>query len=273
MIAVPAAGLRSRVLTALVLIPPVVAGVLWLPGPWLVALFAAVVLAAAWEWADLAGFRHGLAQFGFVLGIGGGLVASGLVSLEWVLLGGVVWWVAAVALVVSYPAVPRGRLPWAIMGILVLVPPWAALVGLAQGGLEGRIAILALFFLVWAADIGAYFTGRRYGRHRLTEVSPGKTWEGLAGGVLAAMLVAGLAAWALGFRGIGTVVFMGIAVMTVLASVLGDLLESLLKRLADRKDSGALLPGHGGLLDRIDSLTAAAPVFVLGLSLMWWSGL
>ncbi|MFP4131728.1 MAG: phosphatidate cytidylyltransferase, partial [Thiohalospira sp.] len=148
-------------------------------------------------------------------------------------------------------------------GLVALIPAWFSLVHL-HGTTDGPWWVLALMFLIWGADTGAYFAGRALGRHRLApSVSPGKTWEGAIGGLALALLAGTAVAMAAGLA-IPTG-FSLVAAVTVAASVVGDLGESLLKRAADRKDSGTLFPGHGGVLDRVDSLLAATPVFVLGL--------
>jgi phosphatidate cytidylyltransferase len=130
--------------------------------------------------------------------------------------------------------------------------------------------ILLIVAVVASADIGGYFTGRAWGKHKLKPaVSPGKTWEGFAGGVAANILLA-LVLWQV--TGSNLVILLAIILPTSLVSVLGDLLESMVKRHRGIKDSGALLPGHGGVLDRVDSLTAAAPVFALALLASGWTG-
>ncbi len=274
----PVSPLARRAVTAVVLVPVVVYGVLALPSAYFGALMAVFVLAGAWEWADLSGYtapaRVGYVMLLAILLIVASNVASGPAGTRLILSAGVLFWVAAFVWVARYQsgrATPlletRGALM--ITGILVLVPAWVGLYALHRGGAAGPELVLLLMLLVWSADVGAFFTGRRFGRRKLaTRVSPGKTVEGVLGGVvLAAMVIAAYAAfrvqtpgWASGLMVLG--------VATVLVSVLGDLLESLVKRRAGRKDSGVLIPGHGGALDRIDSLTAAAPVFVLGLVLM-----
>jgi len=152
-----------------------------------------------------------------------------------------------------------------VAGPFVLLPAWLALVRLhAQGPtLDGPQLLTFLLLLVVAADVGAYFAGRAFGKHKLApRVSPGKTWEGVAGGLAGASLLA--LAGALWFE-LPLPRFVLLCVLVVMISVVGDLAESLFKRHAGVKDSGSILPGHGGILDRIDSLTAAGPCFVLGM--------
>ncbi len=153
-----------------------------------------------------------------------------------------------------------------VAGILALVPSWLALVRLLHAPPRGPQWVLFMLLLVWVADIGAYFFGRRFGRVRLApEVSPGKTWEGVLGGAAGSALVAiAGSAW---FR-IPLFAFVPLCLAAVGFSIVGDLTESLLKRFAGMKDSGTVLPGHGGVMDRIDSLTGAAPVLLLGLSFL-----
>lgn len=267
-----------RVVTAVVLVPVVVYGVLALPSAYFALLMAVFVLAGGWEWADLSG--HPVpARAAYVAVLAALLFAAAKLvdrppGLRLILASGVLFWGAALVWVARYQsgrATPllerRGAL--SVTGVLVLVPAWAALYALHRGGAAGPERALLLMLLVWSADIGAYFAGRRFGRRKLAmRVSPGKTIEGVLGGVaLAAVVMAAYAAFRVQAPGWGAgLMLLGVA--TVLASVLGDLLESLIKRMAGRKDSGVLVPGHGGALDRIDSLTAAAPVFVLGLALM-----
>ena len=176
-------------------------------------------------------------------------------------------------LVIGYPRLAGFwyRLPvLALAGYLLLVPSWAAVVHLQDAGalgLDGFWALLFVLLWVWAADTGAYFAGRAFGRHKLApSVSPGKTIEGLVGGAALALLVAALVAWK-GPVSADIAPLLLVALVTVIASVLGDLFESMIKRQSGIKDSGTILPGHGGMLDRIDSVTAALPVAVAMLSL------
>ena len=178
------------------------------------------------------------------------------------------WWGVALLFILIYP---RGSRLWAahpsmvsLAGVLSLIPGWVALAGLHWH--VGKEYALLLLLLVWGADVGAYFAGRAFGRRKLApQVSPGKTWAGVIGALVTAVIVSlgGAAMMQLPHAEWGVLVL--ISVVTVAASIIGDLSESMFKRLSGIKDSGGILPGHGGILDRIDSLVAAAPIFVLGL--------
>jgi phosphatidate cytidylyltransferase len=170
-----------------------------------------------------------------------------------------VWWVAALIWIVAIPTAVNSATA-AVAGLFVLIPAWFALVKLHE---HGPSVLLFLLLLVVAADVGAYFSGRKFGRNKLApKVSPGKTWEGVFGGLFGAALVAAVG---VSWFGVPAVPFVALSLIAVIASIVGDLTESLFKRHAGIKDSGSLLPGHGGVLDRVDSVTAAAPVFLIGL--------
>jgi phosphatidate cytidylyltransferase len=182
------------------------------------------------------------------------------------------WWSFALLWVKSYPgsAVIWRSLPMrSLMGVLVLAFAWLAAVFLLSFPRGGALMVVAVL-LVAAADIGAYFTGKAFGKHKLApDVSPAKTWEGFWGGMFCALAVAAVI-WSLlppQFDHLGLIAVLAIAMATALASVVGDLTVSMVKRESGLKDSGSLLPGHGGLLDRLDSLCGAIPVFALGLIL------
>jgi phosphatidate cytidylyltransferase len=256
--------LRQRVMTALALGAVALLAVFFLPHAAMMVLLALLVLAGAWEWSAFPGFTHYSARLGYVALVGLGVAATWLLDasgadLDVVLYTAVLWWLVALAWIVMFPGAVSGAAA-GIAGLFVLVPVWLALVRLHE---QGPALMLFLLLLVVAADIGAYFAGRRFGRKKLApRVSPGKTWEGVAGGVIGAGIVA-----LVGLRifGVPAAPFIGLSFVTVLASVVGDLTESLFKRHAGVKDSGSLLPGHGGVLDRVDSVTAAAPIFLVGL--------
>jgi phosphatidate cytidylyltransferase len=184
------------------------------------------------------------------------------------------WWAIALLWVKAYPlssGLWGSKGARSVMGLLVLVPAWLALSYLRSLP-EGVYLILVVIGLVVAADVGAYFTGRAFGKAKLAPaVSPGKSWAGFWGG-LASCLTLMAILWRIWPEGmpISLPAALGLALVTGLASVLGDLLESMIKRHRGIKDSGNLLPGHGGIMDRIDSITAAAPVFALGLIVSGW---
>jgi phosphatidate cytidylyltransferase len=265
-----ASGFRQRVLTALLLAGVVVAVLLALPPGAAVAVVAVVVLAGAWEWAGFAGCRQAPARFAYTVAIGVGVYAawrctSDAAGLAAFLRLAALWWAAAFLWVVVAPK-RGGRAAAAVVGFAVLVPAAIGLARLALVEPRGQELLLYLIVLIAAADVGAYFGGRSLGRHKLApSVSPGKTWEGFAAGMAGAALaaVAGAA-----FFGRPLMPWLAACVSVALVSVVGDLVESMFKRRAGLKDSSGLLPGHGGVLDRIDSLTAAGPAFLLALQLM-----
>lgn len=269
--------LKQRVLTAVLLIVPLVAAVIWLPPAGFAALMALVVLIGAWEWAALSGATRGMERGLYVALVAGLLFASwfafGTRHAHWLALLGGLGWLAGLLAVIAYEQGRFQRMParavmWCL-GAWILVPAWLSLLALHARPFNGVYWVLALFVLIWGADTAAYFSGRRWGRRRIAaSVSPGKTLAGLIGALCCA-LVLGLAfAAPLRINGVEAIGVVLLALITVSFSVLGDLVESLFKRLAGVKDSGRWLPGHGGLLDRIDSLTAAVPIFLAGLWLL-----
>lgn len=259
--------LKQRVFAALILIPLVVGSVLYLPTPLFAALLALVVLAAGWEWSRLIPVTSINARTAFLLLLVACLAGAWLlhdvpVFRHTVLVAALLWWLCALVWL-SRPTWGRDRRGLKIgVSLVTLVPVWLALVVIHS---ESRSLVLFLMVLIWIADSAAYFSGRRFGRHKLAPaVSPGKTWEGVAGGLSGSVLFALAAGALLGIGGHDLITFSILALLVAGISVVGDLLISLLKRQQGVKDSGHLIPGHGGILDRVDSLTAAAPVFVYG---------
>jgi phosphatidate cytidylyltransferase len=256
--------LRERVITALILAPLVLLVIFWLPHVATMAVLAALVVGAAWEWSAFPGFTRHSARFAYVATVALCIAGAWWFGVERDEIGRLIqaslaWWVLALIWVAAAPA-HVNRTSAAGAGLLVLVPVWLALVRLHEHGPQ---LMLFLILLVVAADVGAYFAGRQFGRRKLApRVSPGKTWEGVFGGFVAAALLAALGVW---WFEVDAARFLALCLLVVVASVIGDLTESLFKRHAGLKDSGNLLPGHGGLLDRVDSVTAAAPVFLVGL--------
>ena len=257
--------LRQRVITALLLGLPLLGILLFAPAPWILLVLALVIVLGAWEWGGLFAHHRAVRMFYALLFMALMLVtylmpAQG--NVQSLLLVAMAWWVLAACWIVFVPQFgTRGLI--ALSGALVLFPLWMALKTLLQHHQHAGELILCLLLIVTATDIGAYFTGRAIGTHKLApRVSPGKTWEGVAGGLLSSIIVAVLAARWLDVHA-GSFVVLGL--LTAIFSIVGDLTESLFKRHAGLKDSSNILPGHGGVLDRIDSITAAAPVFVYGL--------
>jgi phosphatidate cytidylyltransferase len=268
--------LKQRVVTAIVLLALVLGVIAGLPPAGFLVCMGAVILLGAWEWTRLAGLASPAARIMYVA-----LVAVLLpllylqepVQRRFFLAAGCLWWVYAYFLVRRFPALGRlWQQRWlpCIAGLLVLLPGWSALVAL-RASPHYLALILLMLALVAAADIGAYFAGRAFGRHKLApHVSPNKTWEGFAGGMCASCLVAlAFVTWAdtgLPLAPLLLLKVLAAALSIAVVSVVGDLFESMVKRMAGVKDSGSLLPGHGGVLDRIDSITAALPLFTLTLN-------
>ena len=270
--------LKQRIITAAILLPVAIIGFFLLQGLAFALFIGVVVTLGAWEWARLAGFASQAVRVGYAVVVA--LLLGVLYQLPgfapWLLALAVLWWLAATYLVLSYPQSSRlwGGAPGSLLiGLLVLLPSWQALVVLKQWEL-GNWLILAVMVLVWAADIGAYFSGKTFGRRKLApQVSPGKSWEGLIGGLLTSLAITLAVGIQRGWSARELILALLGAAVVVLISVIGDLTESMFKRSAGIKDSSQLLPGHGGVMDRIDSLTAATPVFVVLLWLAGWGAL
>ena len=254
--------LRTRILTAAVLAPLAIAAVLLLPPLPFAVLMGLVALAAAWEWAALAGLDSRQGRTGGVALIATCLVLLWLFPSAWsaALAVATAFWLGVALMILTWPwPLPAVRsAPFALaMSVPGLAGAWLAIM-LLKSLPDGGWIIVWTLALVAIADSGAYFAGRRFGRRRLApQVSPGKTWEGLAGGAVAG-IVWGLAGL-LWLPGAGWL-WLVACVVGIIAAVFGDLFESALKRARGVKDSGALLPGHGGVLDRLDASLAALPV-------------
>lgn len=279
--------LKQRIITAVILALLFLGGLFSLSEGGFALAIALVVMIAAWEWANMAGYSAQWQRVLYALFVGGVLAASahytefllfdgfevGSLQLERVrtlLIAACTWWAVALLWVQGYPAsaVLWGRkLLKALMGLLVLVPTWLAFVFLREEP-QGQWLIILVILVVACADIGAYFTGKAFGKRKLAiQVSPGKSWEGFWGGFTCCILLALVIGF--GFN-VGGWLMLAIIAPAALASVLGDLLESMVKRQRGIKDSSQLLPGHGGVLDRVDSITAAAPVLALAILLTGW---
>jgi phosphatidate cytidylyltransferase len=272
--------LRQRVITALLLAPLAILLILLLPTSVFAGLLAIAFLAAAWEWTRLAGMRSRVAR-GVTLGIV--LIAfAALWSLRdvaWLwpalIVAGVAWWVLVCVWLrhFAFAAAPttENRNLKLLAGAFVVFPAWVAGISIHGSPSHGHIWAFLAMLLVWAADTGAYFAGSYFGKGKrklAPQISPGKTWVGVYGAFATSALVAAVAGWLLGVRDLRLLGLIVVTILTVASSIVGDLLESLMKRHANVKDSGALFPGHGGLLDRLDSVFAALPVFALGKLLL-----
>lgn len=270
--------LRQRIITGALMAAVCVAVVLLAPVPVFIVFVGVIVALAGWEWANFCDIHGQLGRWLYA----GALITVGCAigfSLSWipmltaqtVFIASGIWWAIALLWVQGYPAsAVLWRSQWmrALMGGMVILPAWLGLTVLRQ--LEmGQWLVLAVVVIVAAADIGAYFSGRAFGRRKLAPaVSPGKSWEGVYGGVGAVAIVTVIFIFLTGHDGLFAALV--ITLSTGLVSVLGDLLESMLKRHRGIKDSSQLLPGHGGILDRIDGLLAAVPIFALALMATGW---
>lgn len=279
--------LKQRVLSAIVLIALVLCA-LFLFSPFYFALSLGLIATlGVWEWTQFANFKQPLARFCLAALLGafiflwlfteGNYLDAGRVFenyLPLLLINSVGWWVLALWLVITYPNSAKywgkNKPLQLLFAFSTLIPFVAAVLRLrldnyALDPHHGLFLLLYVFVLVWAADSGAYFAGRAFGKHKLApKVSPGKTWEGALGGLVTAAVLAFIfihfsAETLLGSRAMAGFILLSVA--TVAVSILGDLTESMFKRQAGIKDSSQLIPGHGGILDRIDSLTAAVPFF------------
>ena len=261
--------LKQRIITGLIVALLALLVLYYLPVEFFSICVALIIMVGAWEWANLASIENNSLRVAYAAATGClcWLLSMYSISSLVIISVGILWWISAFFLIRSYPVSGRwfsSKTVSLLMGFITLIPAWSAIVLLQSRG--DVLAIILLLFLVWAADVGAYFTGKCLGSHKLAEhVSPSKTIEGVLGGVVFSVAVAVAVGLFCDFsfaKGLGLLL---LTVMVALVSVVGDLLESLLKRERGVKDSSFLLPGHGGVLDRIDSLTAALPVYALAL--------
>jgi phosphatidate cytidylyltransferase len=261
--------LAKRVLTALILAPAIVLATLFLSTPWFSLVVGLMTIVAGWEYCNLINLGRFSNKSFYIIVI---LAAAFLLSISPSMLSPALyaasaWWMAALFLVINYPKssgfLKKNMAIGLINGLFLFIPMAASLAILHS---QERSFVLLLLFLIWAADSGAYFSGMRFGSKKLCpQVSPNKTFEGVFGGMFFAQVVAiGYAISIIQNPSLKDfLVFCFLGLVVTLFSIIGDLFESVLKRVTGQKDSGNILPGHGGLLDRIDSLTASAPIFLM----------
>jgi len=271
--------LKARLISAAIMVPLVVGGVLYLPDTWFALILGIILTAGAWEWSRLIPFSGTAAQLAYTAVIALFLWLLWMAGTEryisMLLWAAFLWWLWVLFWLSRPTAIQSSTLTATILkmsaGVLVILPTWAALVSLRVNEHNGPLLVLIMLVLVWLADSGAYFAGRQWGRNKLApDISPGKTREGVYGGLLVSVVFAAIAGGFYSQSVKWTLAFMLVALVAVMFSVAGDLLESLMKRQCGVKDSGNIIPGHGGILDRIDSLTAASPMYLLGIH---WLGL
>lgn len=277
-------SLQKRILTASILIPVVVLIILYAPIKVFAVLTAVVIALAAWEWTQMAGLKTVwgrvlallalpivlLTIFAILQSISHFFLNDGQffdeVSrvISWII---VLFWVMASIAVTRYPkgkVLYHSRLLNLFIGMMVILPAYFAILALQ---IKSPYLLIYIIALVCVADSAAYFIGKKWGKtHFCPELSPGKTLEGVGAALIAGLLVAGLGFFILKVK-MSVLIWFLLNVITVLFSIVGDLFESLFKREQNLKDSGNLLPGHGGVMDRLDSLTAAIPIFAIGLML------
>ncbi|WP_117233488.1 phosphatidate cytidylyltransferase [Vibrio maerlii] len=275
--------MKQRIITALILAPLVMLGIFELSLPMFIVMLAAISMLGFWEWTQFVESKSRMAALVPATLVGAislfvipfdALNLNMLSNAHYaVLTVGVIWWVAASWLAITYPnSTPiwkNSKLLRHAFGILTLLPFFWSVVMLRAENVQldpyhGARLVLFVCFLVWAADSGAYFAGKSFGKRKMApKVSPNKTIEGLVGGIIAALVVGWFTAGWFDIHFTSAWSMIVITLATVVISVLGDLVESMFKRVSGIKDSSNLIPGHGGILDRIDSLTAAFPVFAL----------
>lgn len=266
--------IKQRIITALVLAPLVLGSVFLLPVNGFAIFFAVVTLIGAWEWALLSGLKKPLQRLMYTF-----FVFVAMTISYWsykkdydyfILMPAIIVWLLAFFWICRYPALGWWEKPAvrSVCGILILSAAWLSMLELKALAF-GNGWLLLILLIVWSADVGAYFSGKRWGKTKLApQVSPGKTREGMYGGMVAVALTVLVFSWWNEFTFNALVYLMLLSLLVGLVSVMGDLFQSLLKRNAGLKDSGVILPGHGGVLDRIDSILAAAPFYFLGLTFL-----
>lgn len=269
--------LKSRLLTAFLMGPLILWAIYAMPENYFASFAFVLVSLASWEWAAFAGWTKPI-QRGIFFVVNVFLFAVILfiqntdVNLVIILIS-LLWWLICIPLLLSFPfkenSLFHQQAVKTLVGVILLLATLVSMTLIRSNPNYGSGFALYLILIVWFADSGAYFAGRSLGKTKLIpKVSPGKTWEGVAGAIVVTLIVSIISLDLLGIPSSQSIPFVFVTFITVIYSIAGDLSESMFKRMANLKDSGSLIPGHGGILDRIDSLMSAFPVFFAGLWLM-----
>lgn len=268
--------LKTRVVTALILLPLMLLAIGYLPPSVFALLIGLIVLAASWEWSAMVGFSHFISRIFYMIVILLGLLFVAHLSLFYVMAGAVLMWLWIAAGILSYQKGGKGaffQLPFvrAFTGFVILVSCYRAITVLQNKLFFGPAWLIFVLFAIMAMDVGAYFSGRLWGKSPLaSRVSPKKTWAGFIGGMIFSAIVIAIGALFFNFSWRAYALVFCVTILSALFSVIGDLGVSLVKRISGVKDSGNIVPGHGGVFDRLDSVAAATVVFALAAI---WLGL
>lgn len=270
--------LKQRLLTAAALLTLIITAIFFFTTLWFAVVLGVFLATGAWEWGHLMQGERARSVPLLPMALIALMVPLWSLQYEaWLLpvttgIAALGWCAILIGLPRAEHARPLHAYPEVmrfLVGAFLLAPPWLALIHLHAAPQFGPWHVLFLFGLVAMADSAAYFSGRAWGKNKLApHISPGKTWEGVYGAIVASVIYSAVCGVAFGLSGLLLAEFVTLCIVTVMFSIVGDLFESLIKRQAGVKDSGRILPGHGGVLDRIDSLTCAAPIFTLGLWLL-----
>jgi phosphatidate cytidylyltransferase len=275
---------KQRLITALILAPLMIGGIFFLPIEQFAYFIGFIVAVAAWEWANLSGYESPVIRIVYAAVIAAVIAATGYFMDTFpelyriILAVGAAWWLVACVLVIQYPkqvSLWQAKPVRAVLGLFVLIPMWVGFMTLKSQP-HSALIIVYVMLLIWGADTGAYFAGKTWGNKKLApNVSPGKSWAGFWGGLATTGLIAIVFSVCVNqwLRPMTMEDFALLAVMTFITaiiSVMGDLVESMMKRHRGIKDSSQLLPGHGGVLDRIDSMASAVPVFAFFMLFFGW---
>lgn len=266
--------LKTRILTSLILLPLIFSAIFFLP-PFYFSVFAGlIILLSAWEWSIFIGFQINWLRLVYVAFVLFGILFSAWTPIGLILLIALFFWLWAGCAIISYEKNKPGagfQFPIArsLVGFFTLIACWNAIVFLKSDVQLGPAWLIFILMIIMAADVGAYFFGKRFGKIALaSRVSPKKTREGFVGGMIIAAGVAFVGGFFFHLSLLQHVFFVILGFVSALFSALGDLTVSLLKRMSGIKDTGKIFPGHGGVLDRLDSVAAATVIFALGVLLL-----